>query len=265
MMNGMQFSLAGAFKRLLELFLACLFAVLVIFALEHLGLPPLAAGIAGLFLGAKLYLFLWHSDLYLVLATRAFSQFFYRIRVSGRENMPGKGGVLLICNHVSFIDWIIVFAFAGRPVRFVIDHVFYRGPILRFILDLVHVIPIADPREDKSKLGQAYARIYQALDAGEVVCVFPEGSITYDGKMNSFKPGVMKILRNRPVPVVPMALSGLWGSFFSRHGGRALRTVPRQFRMRVDVKIGAPLAPETATIKGLEEAVAALRGPSEPR
>ncbi|WP_305809189.1 1-acyl-sn-glycerol-3-phosphate acyltransferase, partial [Staphylococcus epidermidis] len=134
----------------------------------------------------------------------------YRLRVKGHEHIPKEGGAVLICNHVSFVDWLIVAAGVKRPVRFVMDHAFFKGWLLKRIMTRAKVIPIAGGREDPARLEKAYEMIAAELAAGEVVCIFPEGKITYDGKLSAFKPGVMKIVRHTPVPIVPMALRGLW-------------------------------------------------------
>lgn len=203
------------------------------------------------------------ADLALRHAARAFAASTYRVRVRGAEHMPARGGVLVVCNHVSFVDWLLVAAYAGRPVRFVIDHLFYRGPLLKAVLDQVRAIPISDPREDRGRVSQAYDRIVAELEAGEAVCIFPEGKITRDGRLNPFKPGMQKVLKRAPVPVVPMALVGLWGSVFSRRGGPAFRKLPRGFRLPVEVRIGEPIAPERATIAVVERRVRELLG-NEP-
>jgi 1-acyl-sn-glycerol-3-phosphate acyltransferase len=179
----------------------------------------------------------------------------YRTRVAGRGNVPARGAALLVCNHVSFVDWLFISAAVGRPVRFVMDYNYMRGP-LKGLLALLGVIPIAGPREDPRILEQAYASIARALADGELVCIFPEGTITRSGKLSAFKPGVMKILKANPVPVVPMALEGLWGSIFSHEGGRPFRKWPRRFRARVGLTIGKPI--ESVTLEAVETAVRAL-------
>lgn len=187
----------------------------------------------------------------------------YRLRVDGLKNIPPSGGVVLICNHVSYADWLIVAAAVNRPVRFVADHAFFKNWFLRQILVRSHVIPIAGGREDPSRTGQAYERIAAELRQGEVVCIFPEGQITYTGKIGAFKPGVIKIIKKTPVPVVPMCLHGLWGSVFSREGGRAMSRLPRRFRAPVELRIGKPIPPAEVLIARLEEGVKSLSAPRE--
>ncbi len=105
---------------------------------------------------------------------------------------------------------------------------------------------------------RAFERIAEELRAGEVVCIYPEGKITKTGEMNPFKAGIERILRETPVPVVPMAVDGLWGSIFSRKDGPAMRKLPKRFRARVTLTIGTPIAPAEASAKQLEERVRTL-------
>jgi 1-acyl-sn-glycerol-3-phosphate acyltransferase len=186
------------------------------------------------------------------------ARFAYRIRVVGHDQIPEEGGAVLICNHVSFVDWLIVCASVKRPVRFVMDHSFCRGWVMKQFMNQVKVIPIASGGEDPARLKKAYEIIAAALRDGQIVCLFPEGRITENGKLNSFKPGIMKILKHTPVPVIPMCLHGLWGSFFSRKSGRAMGQWPRGFRSRVELRIGKAIPAERAQIAMLEERVRAL-------
>jgi 1-acyl-sn-glycerol-3-phosphate acyltransferase len=188
----------------------------------------------------------------------------YSLRVRGAENIPKEGGAVLICNHVSFVDWLIVLAGVKRPVRFVMDHSFFKGWLLKRIMTRAKVIPIAGGKEDPARLEKAYEMIAAELSAGELVCIFPEGKITYDGKLNPFKPGVLKIVGKTPVPIVPMALNGLWGSMFSRKDGPALKKKPRGFRARIELNIGKPLPSSAAAIEVLEKMVQDLRTDREP-
>ena len=188
----------------------------------------------------------------------------YRIRVEGMSHLPKEGPAILVCNHVSFVDWMIIGGTVKRPVRFVMDHSFFKGWLVKRILTRGKVIPIASAKEDPARLEEAFRRISEELNDGELVCIFPEGRITKDGKLNEFRPGVLKMLGTNPVPVIPMGLSGLWGSFFSRQGGHAMQKLPRRFRAPLTLKIGAPLSPEGLRLEEIQAAVVALRGPKEP-
>ena len=125
-------------------------------------------------------------------------------------------------------------------------------------------LPIAPARESCKKLEAAFDRIAKELEAGEVVCLFPEGKITEDGTMNLFRSGIEKIIERTPVPVVPMALKGMWGSFFSRHGGLPMRRPFRRFWSRVSLVIGEPMSPEEVSAKALQERVAKLGNLDSP-
>jgi len=189
----------------------------------------------------------------------------YRIRVTGEEQIPREGAAILICNHVSFVDWMIIGGTVKRPLRFVMDHSFFKGWLVKRILTRGKVIPIASAKEDPARLEEAFNQIARELNDGELVCIFPEGRITKDGKLCEFRPGVLKMLGTTPVPVIPMGLAGLWGSFFSRQGGHAMQKLPRRFRAPLELKIGAPIPPAEAKLELMRSKVMELRGPGEPQ
>jgi hypothetical protein len=184
----------------------------------------------------------------------------YRIRERGLDNIPDEGPALIVCNHVSFLDALVLGGSVRRPVRFVMDHNIFRIPVLNFIFRTTRAIPIAPAHEDVNTLIEAYDRIDAELADGEIVGIFPEGKLTKDGELNEFRKGVEKILERRPVPVVPMALRGMWGSFFSRKGGKAMHRLPRRFWSRIEVVAGRPVPAQLATAELLQQKVAALRG-----
>ena len=185
----------------------------------------------------------------------------YRLRKSGLDKIPEEGAALLVCNHVSFVDALIIAAGCRRPVRFVMDHHIFRIPLLNFVFRTGRAIPIAPARENVALLEKAYDDIAAALREGDLVCIFPEGRITDTGELYPFKNGVNRILRATPVPVVPLALQGLWGSFFSRKDGRAMSKPWRLMPLRrVALRAGDAVAPAAATPQALQQAVAALRG-----
>ncbi len=184
----------------------------------------------------------------------------YRVDKQGLEQIPDEGACVIVCNHVSFVDAIVIAACVRRPVRFVMDHRIFALPFLSFIFRTMRAIPIAPAREDPALKERAFAEAADALKAGEIVCIFPEGKITDTGEINPFRPGLQRILEQAPVPVVPMALRGLWGSFFSRsYGGMAMRRLRGLFS-KIALVAGPPLAPEQATPERLRETVFALRG-----
>jgi 1-acyl-sn-glycerol-3-phosphate acyltransferase len=184
----------------------------------------------------------------------------YRMRQRGLEHLPATGPGVVVSNHVSFVDALVLAAASRRPLRFVMDHTIFRLPVLRFVFRTARAIPIAPRKEDPALLERAFAEIGHALDDGDLVCIFPEGRITTTGEMNPFRPGIERILARNPVPVVPVALRGLWGSFFSRKDGRALSRPLRRVWSRIEVVAGPPVPPEVATVEELEQRVFALRG-----
>ncbi|MEO8384567.1 MAG: MFS transporter [Betaproteobacteria bacterium] len=184
---------------------------------------------------------------------------FYRVDKEGLDNIPDEGPCVLVCNHVSFVDALVIGGCIQRPVRFVMDHRIFKIPVLNFVFRTAGTIPIASAKEDPEMLERAYERIDEYLKDGEVVCIFPEGRITDNGDLYPFKKGVMRIIERTPVSVIPMALRGLWGSFFSRWGGEAMR-YPRGVLSRIALKIDTPLQPSVVTPEGLQAKVAEIRG-----
>jgi len=184
----------------------------------------------------------------------------YRVDKRGLEQIPEQGACVIVCNHVSYVDAIVIAACVRRPVRFVMDHRIFALPLLSFIFRTMRAIPIAPAKEDPALKERAFAEAAAALKAGEIVCIFPEGKITDTGDLNPFRPGLQRILEQAPVPVVPMALRGLWGSFFSRsYRGMAMRRLRGMFS-KIALVAGVPLAPQQATPERLQETVLALRG-----
>ncbi|HVZ36532.1 MAG TPA: 1-acyl-sn-glycerol-3-phosphate acyltransferase, partial [Polyangiaceae bacterium] len=214
--------------------------------------------LAGLSAATAIYIYSLLPEFLIRFCAWLLGRVMYRLEVQGHEHIPETGPVVLVCNHVAFNDWLIVAGSVRRPVRFVMDHRIAGTPVLSALFRHGKTIPIAPEHESKDVLERAFAKIAEELRAGEVVCIYPEGKITKTGEMNPFKAGVERILRETPVPVVPMALDGLWGSFFSRQGGPAMQKLPRRFRARLTLKIGEPLAPDEASARELEERVRAL-------
>jgi len=185
----------------------------------------------------------------------------YRLEKSGLENIPESGPAVLVCNHVSFVDALIIAAACSRPARFVMDHSIFRIPVLNFVFRTGRAIPIAPARDNPDLLEKAYDEIARALEAGDIVCIFPEGRITDTGEIYPFRGGVKRIIDRTPVPVVPLALRGLWGSFFSRMGGAAMtRPFRRGVLSKIGMVAGAAVPPQQVTPEGLQEQVLALRG-----
>jgi 1-acyl-sn-glycerol-3-phosphate acyltransferase len=220
--------------------------------------------LAGLSAATAIYIYSLLPEFLIRFFAFILSRVMYRLEVRGHEHIPETGGVVLVCNHVAFNDWLIVGGSVRRPTRFVMDHRMAAIFGIKTLLRHGKIIPIAAEHESKEVLERAFAKIAEELRAGEVVCIYPEGKITKDGELNAFKSGIERILRETPVPVVPMALNGLWGSMFSRKDGPAMKKLPRRFRARLTLSIGEPMAPEQATAPVLEERVRALLAQSEP-
>ncbi|WP_309045642.1 MFS transporter [Marinobacter sediminicola] len=184
----------------------------------------------------------------------------YRVRHEGLRQIPEEGPVLLVCNHVTYMDAFIIAGAVRRPIRFVMDHQIFKTPVLGALFRLAKTIPIGPKAKVPEIYETAFNRIDEELDAGNVVCIFPEGKLTSDGEVGTFKNGVEIIIQRRPVTVVPMALRGLWGSFFSHCGGPALSHLPKRFWSRIELVAGEPVSAEKATAEMLEQRVKGLRG-----
>jgi len=210
--------------------------------------------VVALYIYSLLPEFLWRFLVWLLIST------IYRMRVSGLRNIPSSGPAVLVCNHVSYADALVIAGCVTRPVRFVIYYRIYHTPLLRWLFKAGNAIPIAAERENPVLLAQAYEEIDAALAAGELVCIFPEGRLTGDGEIGVFRRGVEEILQRNRVPVIPMALQGFWGSIFSRRGGGALRKLPRRFWSRIGLMVGPEILAEGVSPVALRDAVARLRG-----
>ena len=185
----------------------------------------------------------------------------YRIDRTDLEKIPHEGPAILVCNHVSFVDALVLGGCVRRPIRFVMYYKIFHLPLLSFVFKTANTIPIAGAREDQEMMDNAFDQISEALQNGELVCIFPEGKITEDGELNIFRPGVMRALERDPVPVIPLALRGLWGSFFSRaHGNAMTRLFPRGILSRLELVAGDPVSAETVTPELLQAKVEELRG-----
>ncbi len=185
----------------------------------------------------------------------------YRLRKQGLEHIPESGPAVVICNHVSFVDALVILAASPRPVRFVMDHRIFKIPVLSFVFRTGKAIPIAPRSENPALLDRAYEEVARALADGELVGIFPEGRITDTGELLEFRGGIGRIVERTPVPVVPLALQGLWGSFFSRCGGPAMRKPFRRGVLsRIGLVAGPPIEPAQASPLRLQRAVGDLRG-----
>jgi len=183
----------------------------------------------------------------------------YRVKVTGMEHIPEEGPVIVASNHVSFVDPLILGGMIRRPVNFVMYYKIYKIPVLNFIFRTGKAIPIAGRSEDPEVLETAYRRMHGVLEIGDVLGIFPEGKISSDGELNEFKPGIDKIIAEKPVPVVPMALCNLWGSMFSRRDPLYKRR-PYKLWSLIELRIGEPIPPEEVSAARLQQEVQKLRG-----
>ena len=189
---------------------------------------------------------------------------FYRIRTTGIEHIPSDGPALLVCNHVSFVDAVVIMGESPRPIRFVMELAVFKAPILGWLFKATGAIGIVSAKTDQRIFDKANALIDQALKDGELVCIFPEGRITDTGELYPFKQGAVRIAERNRVPVVPMALRGLWGSWTSRKSGRAFAALPRPLKegwsSRLELAVGPPIATDAVNVESIQANVAALRG-----
>jgi 1-acyl-sn-glycerol-3-phosphate acyltransferase len=183
----------------------------------------------------------------------------YRVRATGMDNIPDEGPVIVASNHVSFVDPLIIGGMIRRPVNFVMYHRIYNIPVLRFVFKTGKAIPIAGRSENPEVLEEAYRRIHGVLAAGDVLGIFPEGRITADGEIQTFRPGVERAIAQQPVPVVPVALCNLWGSLFSRRDPLHKRR-PYKLWALIEMRVGLPIPPAEVTASRIEQEVRQLRG-----
>lgn len=223
-------------------------------------LPGLLMALAVVNIGVAVYIFYQVPEFTMRFLVWALSHSIYRVRHFGLDAIPERGGALIVCNHVSYVDAPLLAGAVRRPIRFVMYKGIYDIPVLNFIFRTGRAIPIAGEREDPAVYQSAFAAIREGLAAGDLLCIFPEGKLTSDGAIDVFRKGVDRIVEETPVPVVPMALRGLWGSMYSREGRGAFRKFPRGFGRRVDIAAAPPVAAEQVSSDDLRARVAALRG-----
>ena len=186
---------------------------------------------------------------------------FYRLDTRGLEHIPAGGPAVLVCNHVSFVDSLVIMAAVRRPIRFVIDHRIFDTPVANTLFRHSRTIPIATAKESPAQKEAAFAEVASALRSGELIGLFPEGGITRNGEIDRFRYGVGRIVGETPVPVIPMALRGLWGSFYSRRYGAAMsRPSCLRWRAPIELVAGPAVAPRDVTPEALQQIVGELRG-----
>lgn len=236
-------------------------ALLSILLLKWLTIPELLLATALLNAVVAIYIFSLVPEFAMRFVAWGMVNLLYRVRVEGVErHVPDEGPALLVCNHVSYVDALVLGGSIPRPVRFVMYYKIHRLPLLGWLFRTARTIPIAGAKEDPALMHKAFDEVREALRNGEVVGIFPEGGLTRDGDIASFRSGVERILADTPVKVVPMAITGLWESMWSRRDSRLRRMrLPRRLRAHIGVVAGAPMPP-SSTAAELESAVRALRG-----
>lgn len=180
----------------------------------------------------------------------------YRVSYHDMHHIPETGGAILICNHISYMDGMVINAGVNRPVRYIIDEDIYNVPGVHYFMSLNNAVPIAPRRESVEK---AIALVAEGLNNGDVFCIFPEGQLTYTGNLSRFRLGIEWMLKAAPVPIIPMALNGLWGSILSRKDrGKLYRFIPRSFRRRVTLRCGAPMDGTITSVSHMQHAIMRL-------
>ncbi|WP_241303768.1 MFS transporter [Burkholderia stabilis] len=241
---------------------------MILSAVMAMGLTKAGVDIPGLFLVTALlnvivaaYIYLLVPEFLLRFVAWVLVHTFYRIRLVHAERIPAEGAAVLVCNHVSYVDALVLAAASPRPIRFVMDHRIFKTRFASWVFRHAKAIPIAPRHEDPDMLVRAYDACEAALRDGELVCIFPEGKLTKTGDINTFHHGITEILGRTPSPVIPMALRGLWGSYFSRHvDARMPRPIKRGVMSRLTLAVGEPIPASVATPEALQAAVTELRG-----
>ena len=222
--------------------------------------PGVLLALAVVNIGVAAYIFAQVPEFSMRFLVWLISHSMYRVRHHNLEAIPQRGAAILVCNHVSYVDAPLLAGAVRRPIRFVMHKDIHRLPVLNFIFRTSGTIPIAAEKEDPEMFRAAFAAIADALAAGDLLCIFPEGHLTSDGEVDVFRKGIERIVATTPAPVVPMALDGLWGSYFSRQGEGAFHHKRGRFWSRVDIRAGEPVAAADVSADDLRRRVLALRG-----
>tara|TARA_R110002126_G_scaffold97190_8_gene226731 strand:+ start:5512 stop:7383 length:1872 start_codon:yes stop_codon:yes gene_type:complete len=186
----------------------------------------------------------------------------YRVKSQGLEHIPEDGAAVLVANHVSYVDAMLIAGAVRRPVRFVMEKAIYDLPVANWLFRAARTIPICSKQKDEQVYEAAFIAIQRELAEGNLVCIFPEGRLTKTGEMDNFRPGIERIIAESPVPVVPMALQGLWGSFFSHHGKGAFKLKGRLWS-KISLHASEAVPAPAVNAAELERQVRLLRGDSK--
>lgn len=242
----------GANNIMNALFMVVGSGLLMLFLQLKMTLPSILLIYSAFNLLISIYIYSLVPEFALRFLTWILAHCFYRLRSRGDKHIPAEGAAVLVCNHVSFVDWLVLAAAIKRPVRFVMYYKFAGIPLLKYLMKHAGVIPIAGKSENGEIFEQAFSKISECLSQGELVCIFPEGALTKNGEIQEFKKGIEHILAKNPVPVVPMGLNGLWGSIFSHRDAKAMTKLPRRIWFPVELVIGQAVNPELATADNLQ-------------
>ena len=227
-------------------------AAVSVMLMGPLGIPSIILSLALLNMLVSFLSYISYAEFSLRFWKMIFIRVFYRVEVVGAENFPLNGPAVIAANHVSFIDWAFVAGVCPSPVRWMIDHSYYFKPGLTFWFKQGRLIPVATSKENPDVLEGAFAGVEQTLKEGRIIGMFPEGFVSRDGRLRRFQPGIGKIVRSHNVTVVPVAVSGLWGSVFSYESGKIFFKWPKSLRRKVKIVVGKPIVPENFDLKDLE-------------
>lgn len=231
---------------------------ILILVVLQLSIPEYFAIIAIMNVAVAAYIYAQIPEFVLRFFIWILSHSMYRVTHKGFHHLPDEGPAIIVCNHVSYVDALLIAGACHRPIRFVMDRSISEMKGLKTFFRWAKTIPICSPKADEVVYEKAFSRIQEELSQGNVVCIFPEGKLTKDGEIDTFKPGIERIITETPVPVIPMALDGLWGSFFSHKDGAALSTKPKRFWSKVNISMDAPQNPINVSAASLEKDVRTL-------
>jgi len=236
---------------------------MVVLGVLDMSIPQLFLITTVLHIVVCLYIFTIVPEFLLRLLAWLMVSLVYRVKYKGLDNIPIEGPVVLVCNHIAFVDPAIIMGRVRRPSKFVMHHKIFNKFGMKFLFKAAKTIPIASAKVDPEMMEAAFESVKAALADGDVVCIFPEGRLTPDGQIGPFKKGIERIIKETPVPVVPMALNNLWGSMFSRYHKNVLKRLPRKFLAKVELIVGEPVPPEQVSAEYLQQLVTELKGQAE--
>ncbi len=251
-----------AFNNILNAFFMVLSSLLGILFLGvvDIGIPAFYLLIALMNIAVGVFIFYQVPEFTMRFMIWLFSHSMYRVSHKGLENVPDKGAALIACNHVSYVDALLIAGAVRRPIRFIMYKPIFEVPLLNFIFRTGGAIPICSPKEDAAVYTAAMDAIAEGLERGDLLCIFPEGKLTQDGEMNEFRAGIERIIQRTPAPVIPLALQGLWGGFFSHSGSGVFKTPFRRIWSRIAIIGGQPVPPAELSAPALREQILAMRG-----